>query len=55
VTLVQVKTLGPSRPDANYARTRLFYEASGFQPLEELHGLWGANPCLIMIKVLGSR
>jgi hypothetical protein len=55
VTLVQVKTLGPSRPDANYARTRLFYEASGFQPLEELHGLWGVNPCLIMIKVLGSR
>ncbi len=39
VYLLQVKTLGPSRPDPNYARTRLFDEACGFQPLEELHGL----------------
>ncbi len=52
VRLLQVKTLGPSRPDENYARTRLFYQASGFQPLEEIHGLWGVNPCLLMVKIL---
>ena len=52
VRLLQVKTLGPSRADPNYARTRLFYEACGFQPLEELHGLWGLNPCLLMVKAL---
>lgn len=52
VRLVQVKTLGPSRADSNYARTRLFYEACGFQPLEEIHGLWGDNPCLVMVKTL---
>jgi GNAT superfamily N-acetyltransferase len=52
VNLLQVKTLGPSHPDPGYARTRLFYEAMGFAPLEENHGLWPANPCLIMIKVL---
>lgn len=52
VRLLQVKTLGPSRPDPNYARTRLFYEACGFLLLEELHGLWGENPCLVMVKTL---
>lgn len=52
VHLVQVKTLGPSRVDPNYARTRLFYVACGFQPLEEVHGLWGDNPCLVMVKTL---
>jgi GNAT superfamily N-acetyltransferase len=53
--LLQVKTLGPSRPDAGYARTRQFYASLGFVPVEELAGLWGPdNPCLIMIKVLGG-
>ncbi len=52
VRLLQVKTLGPSRPDPHYARTRLFYEACGFRPLEELHGLWGDNPCLVMVRTL---
>jgi len=52
VRLLQVKTLGPSRADPNYARTRLFYEACGFGPLEELHGLWGDTPCLVMVKTL---
>lgn len=54
VSLLQVKTLGPSHPDPGYARTRLFYEAMGFAPLEENHDLWPGNPCLIMIKVLAS-
>jgi len=53
VEFLQVKTLGPSRPDEGYERTREFYAAMGFTPLEEIHGLWDqGNPCLIMIKHL---
>jgi GNAT superfamily N-acetyltransferase len=52
VEFLQVKTLGPSRPNERYERTRRFYEAWGFRALEEIHGLWGANPCLLMIKRL---
>ena len=49
---MQVKTLGPSKPDRRYAGTRRFYEALGFRPLEET-ALWGPeNPCLIMVKRL---
>jgi ribosomal protein S18 acetylase RimI-like enzyme len=47
-----VKTLGPSRENEAYARTRSFYAALGFRPLEET-SLWGeGNPCLIMVKHL---
>jgi ribosomal protein S18 acetylase RimI-like enzyme len=50
---MQVKTLGPSRPDEGYARTRAFYEALGFRPLEEFKKIWDENnPCLVMIKRL---
>ena len=52
IEYLQVKTLGPSDPDAGYARTRDFYEARGFVPLEEIHGLWEHNPCLILVKRL---
>jgi GNAT superfamily N-acetyltransferase len=52
--LLQVKTLGPSEPDAGYQRTRQFYLAMGFEPLEEITGLWPGNPCLIMVKPLTS-
>jgi GNAT superfamily N-acetyltransferase len=53
VEYLQVKTLGPSRPDEHYERTRRFYESRGFVPLEELHGLWDeANPTLILVKRL---
>jgi GNAT superfamily N-acetyltransferase len=52
VEYLQVKTLGPSDPYEPYARTRRFYEARGFVPLEELHGLWEHNPCLVMVKRL---
>lgn len=52
VEYLQVKTLGPSDPDPGYARTRSFYEARGFVPLEELHDLWEHNPCLLMVKRL---
>lgn len=53
VRFLQVKTLGPSRPDEGYQRTRRFYAGVGFEPLEEITGLWPGNPCLIMIKTLG--
>jgi GNAT superfamily N-acetyltransferase len=52
VEFLQVKTLGPSHPDPGYARTRQFYASVGFQPLEEITGLWPGNPCLIMIKTI---
>lgn len=52
VQFLQVKTLGPSQTDANYDKTRRFYARMGFQPLEEITGLWPENPCLIMIKAL---
>ena len=52
VEFLQVKTLGPTRPDAGYERTRQFYAGLGFRPLEEIHGLWAEHPCLIMVKPL---
>lgn len=56
VEFLQVKTLGPSNPDEGYQRTRRFYTALGFAPLEEIHGLWDpGNPCLIMIKHLPAH
>lgn len=55
VRLLEVKTLGPSHPDAGYALTRAFYEKWGFLSLEETE-LWGAGtPCLIMVKPIGAR
>jgi coenzyme F420-0:L-glutamate ligase / coenzyme F420-1:gamma-L-glutamate ligase len=54
IRYLQVKTLGPSRPDSGYAAARAFYEAVGFIALEELHGLWSHdNPALILIKDVG--
>ncbi len=48
-----VKTLGPTDPDENYARTRGFYVAMGFEPLEEIVQIWGPdNPCLLLVKRL---
>lgn len=52
VEYLQVKTLGPSDPYESYERTRRFYESSGFVALEEIHGLWEHNPCLILVKRL---
>ena len=54
VRYLQVKTLGPSRPDPGYDATRMFYEAVGFVAIEELHGLWSHdNPTLILLKEVG--
>jgi GNAT superfamily N-acetyltransferase len=53
VEYLQVKTLSASRPDEGYERTRAFYLASGFRPLEEFPNLWGPdNPALQMVKAL---
>jgi GNAT superfamily N-acetyltransferase len=53
-SVMYVKTLGPSDPDAGYAATRAFYQARGFVPLEELTGVWPGNPCLVLVKALGA-
>jgi len=53
VELLQVKTFGPSGRSVEYERTRAFYEAMGFVPLEERTDIWGPdNPCLIMVLPL---
>jgi len=52
VLYLQVKTLGPSEVDEEYERTRRFYEARGFVPLEEMLGFWEDEPMLLLIKAL---
>ena len=48
-----VKTIDASRENEHYAKTRQFYLAMGFKPLEVFPELWGKdNPCLMMIKDL---
>jgi GNAT superfamily N-acetyltransferase len=55
IEFFQVKTLAPSHPDPNYAKTRRFYESVGFTPLEANEKIWGPqNPCLIMIRRLSK-
>lgn len=52
---LQVKTISAADSSPSYAKTRAFYEAVGFRPLEELTELWSEeNPCLMMIKWLGA-
>ena len=46
-----VKTLADAHPDPYYAKTRLFYQAMGFKPLEIFPLLWDeSSPCLFMAK-----
>lgn len=53
VEFLQVKTLSEKRPDPNYDKTRRFYLAQGFRPLEEFPTLWDpSNPALQLIKSL---
>jgi ribosomal protein S18 acetylase RimI-like enzyme len=53
VRLLEVKTFGPSGDSAEYERTRAFYRACGFLPLEERTDIWSPeNPCLISVKPL---
>ena len=51
---LQVKTLGPSRPDEGYARTRDSYMVMGFRPMEEFPTLWDeSHPALGIVKRIG--
>lgn len=52
VRYLQVKTMGPSRTNAEYARTLHFYLRRGFARMEEINGLWPGLPCLILVKKL---
>lgn len=53
IEYLQVKTLSASDPDVNFARTRAFYLAAGFRPLQELPDFWGPeDPCLQLVKRL---
>lgn len=53
VVLFEVKTLGERHPDEHYKRTRAFYRAQGFIPLEEVPDFWGKGlPTLFMVKPL---
>ncbi len=55
-TLLYALTLGPSHPDAGYARTRAFWQAMGYLPLFETPALWGPEqPALVMVKPLGEQ
>ena len=48
-----VKTLDESRESKNYAKTRMFYQAMGFRPLEVFPLFWDEdNPCLFMAKFI---
>ena len=54
--LLQVKTLAAQHPDPYYRKTRQFYQAVGFIPVEVFKDLWGpANPCLQMILIISSE
>ena len=56
VEFLQVKTLSPAHPDEGYVKTRAFYFAYGFRPLEEFPTLWDPdNPALQMIKTVDAR
>jgi len=51
-----VKTLSPSGKSSEYDKTRKFYLALGFKPLEEFKTLWGAaNPCLFLVKKINIK
>ena len=51
-----VKTLDASRENESYERTRLFYQAVGFRPLEVFPLLWDEyNPCLFMAKRVAEQ
>jgi len=53
VSLLHVKTLADSHPSPEYAGTRAFYRALGFERLIVLPELWGLeNPCLLMVRAI---
>jgi GNAT superfamily N-acetyltransferase len=52
---LRVLTLGPSKRDPYYDKTREFYLKAGFLPVEERHDVWPENPCLVMEVALVAR
>lgn len=52
VRLLQVHTVGASFPSPEYERTRTFYLARGFVPLQEFHGIDWWGPTLVLAKAL---
>ena len=53
---LQVKTLSARRECEFYRRTRLWYQAMGFEPLTEFLTLWGEDyPCLQLMKVVSTK
>jgi GNAT superfamily N-acetyltransferase len=51
VEFLQVKTLSAAHPDEGYRKTRAFYLAYGFRPLEEFPKLWSpGQPALQLVK-----
>lgn len=53
IEYLEVKTLGPKNPDANFKRARAFYLKMGFRPLDELPKFWDDdNSILAMVKKL---
>ncbi len=56
VEFLQVKTLSGACPDVDYDKTRAFYLAYGFRPLEEFPTLWDpSNPALQLIKSIPTQ
>jgi GNAT superfamily N-acetyltransferase len=55
VEFLQVKTLSATNPDEGYQKTRAFYLACGFRPLQEFSELWGpGQPALQMVKTVAQ-
>jgi GNAT superfamily N-acetyltransferase len=53
VHFLQVKTIAASSPSKEYAETRAFYLAIGYEPLEEFPLLWEPRlPVLQLVKAL---
>ena len=53
IEYLQLKTLSPRHPDRGYVKTRAFYHACAYRPLEEFPELWAPDqPALQLIKAL---
>ena len=56
IEFLTVKTLDESRESHDYTKTRLFYQAVGFTPLEVFPLHWSAdNPCLFLAMHIACR
>ena len=55
VRFLQAKTIAASSPSVEYAETRAFYVALGYEPLEEFPLLWEPRlPVLQLVKELAN-